>query len=219
MTKQSRFRQTCPRKLDRLPTSNCPLAIESIEAIKAGQPDKVTCPFFCNDMQSNYCFWKFMHEDGEAIDSVRRIAQLNVMPEAEVKEVIASTSSIMTNSVSTDDMQLFKEAVYEAMPEASGDIYTQGSWMEEVVGAEAMAQEPGKPGRKKKVKIQAPKGFSGGHALHKSGKRTQLTALSTKWHEHVKEFQKGDTPIRMTSNTMTKKKKQKEDDKNEKEND
>ena len=158
-----------------------------------------------------------MHEDGEAIDSVRRIAQLNVMPEAEVKEVIASTSSIMTNSVSTDDMQLFKEAVYEAMPEASGDIYTQESWMEEVVGAEAMAQEPGKPGRKKKVKIQAPKGFSGGHALHKSGKRTQLTALSTKWHEHVKEFQKGETPIRMTSNTMTKKKKQKEDDKNEKE--
>ena len=160
-----------------------------------------------------------MDEDGEAIDSIRRIAQLNVMPEAEVKEVISNTSSIILNTVSVDDLQLFKEAVYEALPKASDDIYTQESWVEEVVGAEGLAQEPGKPGRKKKMKVQAPKGFSGGHALHKSGKRTQLTGLSAKWHEHVKEFQKGDTPILMTSNTMSKNKKQKKDSKDEKDND
>lgn len=219
MTKQGRFQQTCPRKLDKLPSSNCPLAVESIEAIKAGQPEKITCPFYCNDIHSNYCFWKFMDEDGEAIDSIRRIAQLNVMPETEVKELIADASSIIMSSVESQDIQLFKEAVYEAMPEASDDIYAQDSWVEEVVGSEGLAQEPGKPGRKKKVKIQAPKGFSGGHALHKSGKRTQLTGLSANWHEHVKEFQKGDTPIRMSSNTMAKKKKTKEDDKDEKEND
>lgn len=151
-----------------------------------------------------------MDEDGEAIDSARRIAQLNVMQETEVKEIINNTSNTMLKNAPSEDIQLFKEAVYEAMPEASYDIYTQESWVEEVVGAEGLPQEPGKPGRKKKVKIQAPKGFSGGHALHKSGKRTQLTGLSAKWHEHVKEFQKGDTPIRMSSNTMKKKKKDKE---------
>lgn len=210
--KPTRFQQTCPRKLEKLPSTHCPLAVESIEAIKAGQPDKVTCPFFVNDMHSNYCFWKFMDEDGEAIDSARRIAQLNVMQEAEVKEIISNTAETILESVNTEDIQLFKEAVYEAMPEASYDIYTQESWVEEVIGAEGLPQEPGKPGRKKKVKIQAPKGFSGGHALHKSGKRTQLTGLSAKWHEHVKEFQKGDTPIRMTSNTMAKKKKKDEKD-------
>jgi len=153
-----------------------------------------------------------MDEDGEAIDSARRIAQLNVMQETEVKEIIGNTAETILESVNSEDIQLFKEAVYEAMPEASGDIYTQESWVEEVIGAEGLPQEPGKPGRKKKVKIQAPKGFSGGHALHKSGKRTQLTGLSAKWHEHVKDFQKGDTPIRMTSNTMTKKKKKDEKD-------
>lgn len=163
-------------------------------------------------MHSNYCFWKFMDEDGEAIDSARRIAQLNVMQEAEVKEIVASAAETILEAVDAEDIQLFKEAVYEAMPEASHDIYTQESWVEEVVGAEGLPQEPGKPGRKKKVKIQAPKGFSGGHALHKSGKRTQLTGLSSKWHEHVKEFQKGDTPIRMTSNTMKKKDKDKDED-------
>lgn len=155
-----------------------------------------------------------MDEDGEAIDSARRIAQLNIMQESEVKEIINKTSETVAKNVATEDVQLFKEAVYEAMPEVMPDIYTQESWVEEVVGAEGLPQEAGKPGRKKKVKIQAPKGFSGGHALHKSGKRTQLTGLSSKWHEHVKEFQKGDTPIRMTENTM-KKKKKKEDEKDE----
>jgi hypothetical protein len=209
--KPTRFQQTCPRKLDKLPTTACPLAAESIEAIKAGQPEKVTCPFFVNDLHSNYCFWKFMDEDGEAIDSARRLAQLNVMQEAEVKDIVNRTAEILSNAVDAENLQLFKEAVYEAMPEVTADIYTQESWVEEVIGAEGIPQEPGKPGRKKKVKIQAPKGFSGGHALHKSGKRTQLTGLSSKWHEHVKEFQKGDTPIRMSSNTMTKKEEKDED--------
>lgn len=213
MKQQTRFQQTCPRKLEKFPSTHCPLAVESIEAIKAGQPEKVTCPFFVNDMHSNYCFWKYMDEDGEALDSARRIAQLNVMQEAEVKEIISKIPEIL-ESVDAEDMQLFKEAVYEAMPEVTADIYTQESWVEEVVGAEGLPQEAGKPGRKKKVKIQAPKGFSGGHALHKSGKRTQLTGLSAKWHEHVREFQKGDTPIRMSENTM-KKKKKKEDEKDE----
>ena len=209
--KPTRFQQTCPRKLDKLPTTACPLAVESIEAIKAGQPEKVTCPFFVNDLHSNYCFWRFMDEDGEAIDSARRLAQLNVMQEAEVKDIINRTGEILSNAVDAENLQLFKEAVYEAMPEVTADIYTQESWVEEVIGAEGIPQEPGKPGRKKKVKIQAPKGFSGGHALHKSGKRTQLTGLSSKWHEHVKEFQKGETPIRMSSNTMAKKKKEKDE--------
>ena len=214
MAKPTRFRQTCPRKLEKFPNTPCPLAVESIEAVKSGQPEKITCPFFINDMHSNYCFWKMMDEDGEAIESARRIAQLNVMQESEVKEIINKTPQLLSSSSSLEDMQLFKEAVYEAMPEVTADIYTQESWVEEVIGAEGLPQEAGKPGRKKKVKIQAPKGFSGGHALHKSGKRTQLTGLSTKWHEHVKEFQKGDTPIRMSENTM-KKKKKKEDEKDE----
>jgi len=152
-----------------------------------------------------------MDEEGEAIDSARRIAQLNVLQETEVKEILNKTSEIINKSTDIEDIQLFKEAVYEAMPEVTADIYTQESWVEEVIGAEGLPQEAGKPGRKKKVKIQAPKGFSGGHALHKSGKRTQLTGLSAKWHEHVKEFQKGETPIRMSENTMTKKKKKKKD--------
>jgi hypothetical protein len=152
-----------------------------------------------------------MDEDGEAIDSARRLAQLNVMQEAEVKDIVNRTGEILSNAVDAENLQLFKEAVYEAMPEVTADIYTQESWVEEVIGAEGIPQEPGKPGRKKKVKIQAPKGFSGGHALHKSGKRTQLTGLSSKWHEHVKEFQKGETPIRMSSNTMAKKKKEKDE--------
>ncbi len=178
---QTRFQQTCPRNLEKFPNTACPLAVESIEAIKGGQPEKITCPFFVNDMHSNYCFWRFMDEDGEAIDSARRIAQLNVMQETEVKAIINKIPKIL-ESVDSEDMQLFKEAVYEAMPEVTADIYTQESWVEEVIGAEGLPQEAGKPGRKKKVKIQAPKGFSGGHALHKSGKRTQLTGLSTKWH-------------------------------------
>lgn len=215
MAKPTRFQKTCPRKLDKFPSTVCPLAVESIDAIKSGQYDKVTCPFFVNDLHSNYCFWKFIDEDGEAIDSIRRIAQLSVMQESEVKEILNKIDEIVLNTLDTEDLQLFKEAVYEAMPEVTYDIYTQESWVEEVIGADGIPQEPGKPGRKKKTKIQAPKGFSGGHALHKSGKRTQLTGLSSKWHEHVKEFQKGDTPIRYTENTM-KKKKKKEDEKDDK---
>jgi hypothetical protein len=201
-TKPTRFQQTCPRKLEKLPSAHCPLAVESIEAIKAGQPDRVTCPFFVNDMHSNYCFWKFMDEDGEAIDSARKIAHLNVMQETDVKEIIANTAKIISNTVPSEDIELFKEAVYESVPAATSDIYIQESWVETVVGNEGLPQEPSKRGRKKKVKVQAAKGFSGGHALHKSGKRTQLTGLSDKWYDHVKDFQNGPTPIRITSNTM-----------------
>lgn len=50
------FWNQCPRHLDFLPETACPLGKISADT---GEPDK-GCPWFINSAQDNYCFWKWM---------------------------------------------------------------------------------------------------------------------------------------------------------------
>lgn len=216
MSKQTRFQQTCPRKLAKYPNQPCPLALQSMEAIRNGEPEKVQCPFFVNSIESSFCFHKYMEEESpiEGLDSNRKIAQLLLISEKEVQSTLKSAVDKLQEE--SEDIQLFAEIIGEQTQYISDDIYATTSWFEEVTGKNPddvplESLEPGKPGRKKKVE-QAPKGFTGGGAIHKSGRRIQLTNLSDNWHKHVKEFQQGDTPIRVSKNTLGKKKKDEEKD-------
>lgn len=50
---------------------------------------KAICPWFVNDAESNYCWFKLMHDDGREIPSYR-IARFLMIDDAEVKRVIQS---------------------------------------------------------------------------------------------------------------------------------
>lgn len=219
MTKETRFQQSCPRKLSKYPTKPCPLALQSMEAVRNGQPELAACSYFINNLENNFCFFQYMEEDcpSEGVDSNRKIGQQLLLSEKEVTGAL--TSALEKLKDCGEDINLFAEAVNEKHDYYQEDIYSGESWFQEVTGkapedVPIESLEPGKPGRKKKIVIQTPKGHSGAGAVHKSGK-IQLHNLSASWGNHVKEWQKGDTPIRLATNTLGKKKEKKKDKEDE----
>lgn len=223
MTKETRFQQSCPRKLSKYPTKPCPLALQSMEAVRNGQPELAACSYFINNLENNFCFFQYMEEDcpSEGVESTRKIGQQLLMSEKEVTSTLASALEKLKEG--GEDINLFAEAVNEKHDYYQEDIYSGEMWITEVTGKDLEelsieSLEPGKPGRKKKVVIQTPKGHSGAGAVHKDGKKIQLHSLSRAWSEHVKEFQKGATPIRIANNNLGKKekKKDKEDEESKK---
>lgn len=222
MTKETRFQQCCPRKLEKYPTKPCPLAMQSMEAIRNGMPERAQCQYFVNNLDSNFCFFQYMEEEcpTEGVDSNRKIGQQLMLTEKEVNESLKTAVDKLKNS--GEDVELFAQILNEQSQYMDNSIYQQDSWFEEVTGKKPEdvpleSLEPGKPGRKKKLNIQPPKGHSGAGAVHKSGK-IQLHSLSDNWYKHVKEFQAGPTPIKMAKNNMGKKKKDKDDEETTKKN-
>lgn len=217
-----RFHQVCPRKLKCTPNEPCPMAMESIESVRNKQPDRITCPFFIKNLDSNFCFWKYMEDECPegGVESPKTAAQLLMISEKEYNNSLKSACTKLSDN--NEDMNLFREVVAEISTNSiRDDIYSTEMWIEEVTGKSiddipVDFMEPGKPGRKKSKAIQPPKGFSGAGAVHKSGKRIQLYGLSDNWWETTREFQQGDTPIRMANHTLGKKDKKDDEGKDSK---
>jgi len=63
--KTCRFHDNCPRKLQNLPPKSCSLALLRIEIIQAGKrelPDLPGCPWYVNDVMSNFCWFVYADE-------------------------------------------------------------------------------------------------------------------------------------------------------------
>lgn len=247
---KSRFQEVCPRRLKNLPTDGpCPLALASIEAWQNGERDetKLACPFFSFSSQFNHCFFSAVDDqNGYPIESDREIAKTLGLTEKEVKSAtVSAVGKIKKLAAERDtDVELWLESLNDMNrlpPEA--DIYAGEQWffegdkplvdmlthkgeielllaqgkLKEEVAEALLKRGPGRPS----AAVSPPKGFAPGYAIHKSGKRTNLTNLSSNWWRVVEKFQKGPTPIKMSTNTLISKsrkltKKEKEEAEDEK---
>jgi hypothetical protein len=77
----------CPRKLAKLPCTACPEGRKAVDAARQGK--KAGCDWFVADPEANFCFFKYMSDDGQAIPT-HRIARLLMIDDNEVKRVIQS---------------------------------------------------------------------------------------------------------------------------------
>jgi hypothetical protein len=66
-----------------------------MEAVDAARRGKVAgCPWFANDVEANYCFFRLMELDGDRQSDLARIASVCMTSDEEVKEIIKKFKSI-----------------------------------------------------------------------------------------------------------------------------
>jgi hypothetical protein len=79
----------CPLKKTHYPQAACPEALKAMEAIRKGQPAQ-GCPFFINDLSAGCCFFRYMAENNGTAIPDHRIATLLLMPDDDVKKIVAN---------------------------------------------------------------------------------------------------------------------------------
>jgi hypothetical protein len=74
--------ERCPLGLKSLPTSVCPLAAERLRALRNSPNDpkaeQVGCSWYIADRPSNYCFFKYVHDnEGQGHETIEIAALLH----------------------------------------------------------------------------------------------------------------------------------------------
>lgn len=98
----------CPRRLKTFPKTPCGWGKRHIDTLRKGRSGgHEGCPWFIADAESNYCFFKYMHDDGRPIPT-HRIARLLMIDDNEVKRVVQSfrrrISQLFGPDVTEDDL-------------------------------------------------------------------------------------------------------------------
>lgn len=222
-----RFKQTCPRKLEHLPTRACPLALEALDQMKHGkkaQEVTLACPWAVNNPDAGYCFWKQLDLDNGPYET-EEVSKLLHMSEEAVRVTGRIAVDKLKEIGESEEMTLFRQAIqdvvdskhidptiYEAC-DTIGDLLRQanpgsGDDDDNIADVEKTLKKP------EKSRSTAAKGFAGDSLLHHSGKRTNIYGLSKKGDDIIKGFQKNGKKMVWTKNTMleeTAKRKEKDD--------
>lgn len=77
----------CPLSLKNYPSSPCPEGKRAVDLAKKGKTGG--CPFFVNDAEYCFCFFKYAADDGRSVPT-HRIARMLMMDDIEVKRTIQS---------------------------------------------------------------------------------------------------------------------------------
>lgn len=91
----------CPRKLTSYPKTPCSEALKAIEGARNGVEQG--CPWFVNDPSARYCFFAYMRDNAGSETQDHRIAQLLLIPDEEVKRVIANFKRRSTTVKALDE--------------------------------------------------------------------------------------------------------------------
>ncbi len=107
----------CPRALEDLPGSFCPLAVMRLRAIRTAgrelteeEESKLPgCPWAVNHQLANYCFFRYIKEfSGDKAPSDIEVASLNCMS----VEAVKKTEKIALNKIrDTDEFKSLKESM------------------------------------------------------------------------------------------------------------
>ena len=76
----------CPKKLAGLPTEPCPEGRKAVDEARKGCEGG--CPWFIADRESNYCYFKYMADNGRATEPAK-ISRLLLIDDAEVKQIMS----------------------------------------------------------------------------------------------------------------------------------
>ena len=92
----------CPRKLNSFPSSPCQLALDEIAGLRRGQEGK-GCPWYVNDIGSNYCVFKYLADNNGTPTSDAKTAQLLLVSDATVKKIVANFRRRTSTAKALDD--------------------------------------------------------------------------------------------------------------------
>lgn len=225
MTKSNLLCDNCPCGLSEFPTSSCPVALRTIDAIRNGasEDDPGLCPWTSPDKDSNHCFWLLLDREAPVEDCkiigqllgysktdtekllVSAITKLEAMRETHPKAV-AEFADTIENCLTPLDDSIYLGLLDPNMPAAEdecqldlyGDFQNRDIYTAD--GVEPSMDEGADKPLPKKPKNEAlrykTRGVSGAGALHHSGK-IQLYSLSKNWGKQCKEWSEAGTPIVM----------------------
>lgn len=115
--KKSRFCEVCPRKLNNLPDSPCPLALVRMELIKAGKresPDLPGCPYAITERRHNYCFWSLADSDSFGAMSSKEISKSLSLTSAQIEKAEKSAVQSLKDMGHLMILKKWAEAVKDA---------------------------------------------------------------------------------------------------------
>ncbi len=115
--KDNKMDPRCPRSLEGMPTSYCPLAVMRLRAIRTAGKELTEeeeanlpgCPWAVNHQMSNYCFFKYIQEySGDKPPSDIEVASLNCISVDTVKK---TEKSALTKIRETEQFKSLKESM------------------------------------------------------------------------------------------------------------
>lgn len=129
---KSKMDKRCPRQLEEVPDSWCPLAVLRLKAIRTAGRELTEeeeaslsgCPYAIDHQLANYCFFKYLAEyaSDKTISDIELAAFLNVSVDA-VKKIERSALAKMRNNKTFDDLKKNGEQVVEDSDTPDYKIY------------------------------------------------------------------------------------------------
>ena len=168
MKRKSKFCETCPRRLNNLPNSQCPLALERISALQTLDEDGKKkreseslpgCPWYITSIEHNYCFWNLVTSPDGKIDPFtdKEIGNILMLSPAQVDKAMVSAIAKLRANRNSPDMQELRELILEKIASQSDDTIYLPDEFNSIADAIALAENeeeiPEIPGEKKK-KVQ-----------------------------------------------------------------
>lgn len=135
--KKSRFSKVCPRRLVNLPTAACPTALLRIEFIQGGKrelPDLPGCPYYVNDVLSNYCWFCYCEKDDFSSHTTKEIARVLSLTPAQIEKAEKTGLEKLTAMHGSEEMKEIRECIADLnMGNEDDTIYAIGSFTVEVI--------------------------------------------------------------------------------------
>jgi hypothetical protein len=133
----NRFLDNCTRKLQNLPNKPCPSALLRIEFVQMGKregPDLPGCPYYVNDVLSNYCWFNYANQKEFGSHSTKEISQLLALTPAQVEKAERTGTDKLILIRNGEEIQEMKECVADMNQGVTDDtIYAIGSFSMDVV--------------------------------------------------------------------------------------
>lgn len=138
---KSRFCEVCPRKLNNLPDSPCPLALMRLELLRSGKresPELPGCPYAITERQHNYCFWSLADSDDFGPMTTKEICKSLSLTSAQIEKAEKSAIKTLQEMGQYSMIKKWAEAVKDAHDHKhdTENIYTNesASALNEIVG-------------------------------------------------------------------------------------
>ena len=213
----NRFKETCLRKLENLPSNACPLALERINVIRSPGEDKKKretervggCPYFVTDSGCQYCFW--VKVSGK-IDNFtdKEICDSLLLSPAQLEKAISSGLFKLRTINDSLEMKDFQESVHEygLLNDDDPTVYLPDDFRG-TLDTSLIPEIAEEPVTEEIDNLSSPPKQSGhrnGMPLHRDGKKVQLYGLySKKKLEEINENKAKKKSLEETNGTKKKK--------------
>lgn len=147
LRRQSRFTKVCPRRLSNPPNAACPSALLRIEFIQEGRRELAElpgCPYYVNDVLSQYCWFNYCSKDDFSPHSTKEIARVLSLTPAQIEKAEKTAMDKLLLLENSEEIREIRECLSDLNQGNEDDsIYAIGSFTAEIVDElERMFHQP-----------------------------------------------------------------------------